>query len=198
MVIQGYAQSIQDGMIPAERLPATINQVEIEAKRLERRISELLYMTKLDYMAKRQQSLEKVRLHELVEVVAERMRWLKPEINWQFDLPETIIDLDLEQWQVVLENVLDNQIRYARSSISVSIHHHLENSEFHLEIRNDGPSFVDGEEQTIFEAFRKGTEGKFGLGLVIVRRICELHAVTVEAHNETNGVVFRFTFRCNR
>lgn len=195
MVIQGYAQSIQDGMIPADRLHHAMAQVETEAKRLERRISELLYMTKLDYLAKRKRSSEPVRLHELIEVVAERMRWLKPELDWQFDLSDTMVDLDLDQWQVVLENLLDNQIRHARSSISVSLQHHLANNEIYLEIRNDGPLFVNDEEQTMFEAFRKGTAGKFGLGLVIVRRICELHEARVEAHNEENGVVFRITFR---
>ena len=63
-----------------------------------------------------------------------------------------------------------------------------------LRIWNDGAPLEAEAETQIFEAFRKGTDGKFGLGLVIVKRIADLHGVQVVARNEAGGVAFIFTF----
>jgi two-component system sensor histidine kinase CssS len=64
----------------------------------------------------------------------------------------------------------------------------------HLRIWNDGPPLDADAETQIFEAFRKGTGGKFGLGLVIVKRIADLHGVQVQAKNEDGGVAFNVAF----
>ena len=95
MVIRSYAQSMEDGMIGEAQLKDAFTVIDREAQRLQKRIHELLYMTKLDYLAKHKVNVQTVRLHELVEAVAERMRWLKPEINWQFHLSEQLIEVIL-------------------------------------------------------------------------------------------------------
>ncbi len=194
MVIRGYTQSIIDGMLTDEALLSAASVMDQEAQRLEKRIGELLYMTKLEYLAKRNVVFEEIRMAEFVESVAERMRWLKPELDWQFALADVTVLGDMEQWQVVLENILDNQIRYAKSTIRISIEEHLENRKVMLKVWNDGPPLAEGTETLMFEAFRKGTNGKYGLGLAIVQRIAELHGVTVSARNEQEGVLFQFEF----
>jgi two-component system sensor histidine kinase CssS len=193
-VIRGYTQSIEDGMIDGEQLNHAVKIIDREAQRLQKRINELLYMTKLDYLAKHKVVYEAIHMHELVEAVAERMRWLKPDLNWEFDLQELQVKAEVEQWQVVLENVLDNQIRYAKSTIRFDLHRDDEGITV-LRIWNDGPLLEEGAETQIFEAFRKGTNGKFGLGLVIVKRIAELHGIEVVARNEDGGVAFIFIFK---
>jgi two-component system sensor histidine kinase CssS len=193
MVIQSYAQSIQDGMVQGERLQAAMAIVEKEAKRLEKRIAELLYMTKLDYLANHKLTFETMQLDEFVEAIGERFRWMKPDLDWDFELQPVIVQADLEQWQIVLENIFDNQLRYAQHKIKVKVFKESLDVAI-MRIWNDGVQLEEGSESIIFESFRKGTNGKFGLGLVIVKRIAELHQVDVRASNEEQGVAFTFKF----
>jgi two-component system sensor histidine kinase CssS len=194
MVIRGYIQSILDGMLTGEKLQSAAFVMEQEAKRLEKRIGELLYMTKLDYLSKRNSDVVDIELAEFVESIAERMRWLKPDLDWQFELQAVVVTGDMEQWQVAIENILDNQIRYAQSTIRIAIEIIPDGRKAILNVWNDGPPLTAGTEELMFEAFRKGTNGKFGLGLAIVRRIADLHGVRVSARNERGGVLFQLEF----
>lgn len=196
MVIQSYAQSLQDGILRDEQQEQAFLVIGEESERLQKRISDLLYMTKLDFLAKHKLDYTQIHLDELVESVGERMRWLKPELDWRFELQPAIISADVEQWQIVLENVFDNQVRYAARTIRVQIFRNAD-SAWILRIWNDGPRLEQGDETAIFEAFRKGTNGKFGLGLVIVKRIAQLHGVQVDATNADGGVAFTFVFSEN-
>ncbi|HFL3828638.1 TPA: sensor histidine kinase, partial [Clostridioides difficile] len=98
------------------------------------------------------------------------------------------INGDIEQWRVVLENLLDNQIRYANNEICISLI--LKNNKALLKIWNDGPSIESETMNSLFNKFNKGYKGEFGLGLVIVYRIVSLHDGKVWVENEEKGVSF--------
>ncbi|MEI7025965.1 sensor histidine kinase [Paenibacillus sp. y28] len=122
MVIRSYAQSIQDGIYPRGDLASSVEVIDHESQRLEKRIRDLLYLTKLDYLSTTLlHSEEWFDLSELAVHVSERLRWRRPELEWKMDLPPLQIQGDREQWQVALENLLDNQMRYAVSRIELSL-----------------------------------------------------------------------------
>ncbi|WP_394554109.1 sensor histidine kinase [Priestia aryabhattai] len=191
MVIQSYAQSIQDGIYPKGDLSQTVKVIEDESKNLEKKIRDLLYLTKLDYMSTHQLAQDDFDFTALLHEVVDRLRWRRPEIQWEFDDVNATIKGDKELWTKVLENVLDNQLRYADTKVSLSLAKHQTNVQ--CTISNDGPPIDQSVLQHLFEPFKKGANGEFGIGLSIVKRIVTMHDAAITAENTDAGVTFSLT-----
>lgn len=187
MVIRSYAQSIQDGVFPKGTLRASIDVIMKEGERLEKRIRDLLLLNKLNYFTAKEKPFHAFEIHAVLEDVIERLRYRRPELNWELDLHEHTLVGDQEQWKIALENMLDNQLRYAESCICVSI---KPAPYFEIRMSNDGPLLDETIADSLFEAFRKGGNGQFGLGLAIVKQIMDHHGMSVRAVNEADGVTF--------
>ncbi len=189
MVIRSYTQAIRDGIYPKGDLDCSIQVIDEEAKRLEKRVRNLLYMTKLDYLSNHEISKEVFSIDNFIKDVVERLSWNRPELDWHLNLSHISINGDMEQWRVVLENLLDNQIRYANSQIRITLCEQ-ENNSVLLTIWNDGPNIEPEIIDSLFNKFNKGYKGEFGLGLAIVYRIISLHDAKIWAKNEEKGVSF--------
>ncbi|KKI93408.1 histidine kinase [Bacillus sp. SA1-12] len=188
MVIRGYAKSVNDGIFPKGDLTSTMDVIEEESEKLEKKIKDLLYLTKLDFLSTRKPTKALFRLDQLVSDEVERIKWAKAELNWQLRLEEAQILGDVEQWEKLIENLLENSLRYAKNVISISIT--KTNQATLLRFWNDGPSIDEGIMEQLFEPFQKGHKGEFGIGLSIVKRIADLHGAKVWAVNEENGAAF--------
>ncbi|WP_203288877.1 HAMP domain-containing sensor histidine kinase [Metabacillus sp. cB07] len=182
MVIRGYAKSVNDGIYPKGDLTSTMDVIEEESERLEKKIKDLLYITKLDYLSSRNASKEKLYLNRIVQEVIERIRWSRQELDYSIQLEEAVIHGDQELWMKLLENLFENQLRYADTIIGAKLTR--EGSDYLLKIWNDGPPIEEDILVHLFEPFHKGSNGEFGLGLNIVKRIAELHGGKVWAVNE--------------
>ncbi len=192
MVIRSYSQAIRDGIYPKGNLDCTLQVIDNESERLEKRIGNLLYLTKLDYLSLHNTSKEIFSLDELIKEVVERLRWRRNELDWFVKLEPIKIKGDIEQWIVVLENLLDNQIRYSDTKISVFLTKSIEDDKEKalLKMWNDGDPIEDKIMERLFDKFNKGYKGQFGLGLAIVYRIVTLHDSKIWAENEEDGVSF--------
>ncbi|MGX1079722.1 signal transduction histidine kinase [Bacillus sp. SLBN-57] len=117
------------------------------------------------------------------------MRWSKKELNWKIDLEEeTMLTGDQEQWSKLLENVLENQIRYAETFIDISVRSTKEHTL--ITIKNDGPHIEEEMLSSLYEPFNKGKKGEFGIGLSIVKRILTLHHADMTIRNDQTGVCY--------
>ncbi|NLO22040.1 MAG: HAMP domain-containing histidine kinase [Syntrophomonadaceae bacterium] len=192
MVIRSYAQAIADGIFPKGGLEGSIEVIDKEAARMEKRVKDLLYLTKLDYLFTKRSSEEIIKIADLIQNIVELLRWQRPELNWQLDIAEIEFKGSLEQWKVVIENLLDNQIRYAETIIVIRVSQHLVNKQPHMFIRifNDGPPLEEGLIDRLFEEYQQGFKGEFGLGLAIVREIVGYHSGKIWVSNEEDGVAF--------
>ncbi len=188
MVIRSFSQAIRDGIYPKGDLDCSVKVIDEEAERLEKRIKNLLYITKLDYLNTHDIPYEIFPLDELIRDVIDRLSWSRTDIDWKLELPPRDIKGDVEQWRVVIENLLDNQIRYAKNSISISLKNI--NDKVLLRFWNNGPSIEAETLDSLFIKFNKGYKGEFGLGLAIVQRIISLHGGKIWAENEEVGVSF--------
>ncbi len=190
MVIRSFTQAIRDGIYPKGDLDCSVEVIDEEAERLEKRIKNLLYITKLDNIYLKDISKQNFSLDELIKDVVERLSWYRTDIDWQQELPPVIIKGDVEQWRVVIENLLDNQMRYAQNTILISLAQ-IEQNKVLLRFWNDGPSIEPEILETLFtKKYNKGEKGQFGLGLSIVQRIVKLHNAKIWACNEEKGVSF--------
>lgn len=188
MVIRSFAQAIRDGIYPKDDLDSSVAVIDDEAERLEKRIRNLLYITKLDYLKTNERVYKNFYLDELIKEVIERFALNRTDIDWQLDLPPAEIKGDIEQWRVVIENLLDNQMRYAKNSILISLKDKA--NSIILKIWNDGPAIEDEVLKYLFSEYNAGKKGQFGLGLAIVQRIVNLHQAKIWTKNENVGVSF--------
>lgn len=194
MVIRSYASSIKDGIYPKGDLIASVDTIDAEAERLEKKIKNILYLNKLDYMSIHDIKSELFSLDGLVLETLERFslyntsnKCLESDLKVDIDLENIDINGDIEQWKIVIENLIDNSIRYAEKRIEISLKKH-DNIIFRT--YNDGPKIDDELMEKLFKKFNKGFKGNFGLGLAITNRIVTNHGSSIYARNEDNGVSF--------
>lgn len=187
MVIRSYAQSILDGIFPKGDIPGSVRVIDEEAERLEERIRGLLYITKLEFL-EQQSSRKLFRLDELVVEVWDRLKWKRTDVDWSCSAEAVTISGDPEQWKVAVENLLDNQMRYAQKKITLALGQKNGNAE--LRIGNDGPPIPEEKTEHLFNRFSKGEKGEFGLGLAIVKQIVQLHHARIQVENGAGEVFF--------
>lgn len=190
MVIRSFAESIKDGIYPKGDLISSVDTIDQEAERLEKKIKNILYLNKLDYMST--QDIERVHfsLDKLILETLDRFSFYNSKGNLlekNLDLDPIRINGDREQWKIVFENLIDNSIRYADKRISISL---KKADKILFKIHNDGPPIEDELLENLFKKFNKGYKGQFGLGLAIAHRIVSNHDSTIYARNTDNGVLF--------
>ncbi|MDF2652859.1 MAG: histidine kinase, partial [Paenibacillus sp.] len=198
MVIRSYVQSIRDNIFPKGTLEGSLDIISKESERLERRIRDLLLLNKLNYLAAHEKPSVLFSVKPIMEDAIERLRYRRADVTWELNMADAAqLHGDQEQWAVAIENLLDNQLRYAESTIHITVDSSLENVDLKTEspmpvirISNDGPPLDQALADSLFEPFRVGAHGEFGLGLAIVRQIAVNHGMTVRAANEADAVAF--------
>ena len=188
MVIRSYSEAVGDGIFPKGDLKSSMKIISVEAERLEKRIKDLLYLSKLEYLSKHETIFETINIKTIVENVVERLMFTNENIIWNINISDVKFEGIKEQWIVVIENILDNQIRYAKQEIKISIDKRDKNT--FLCIHNDGEEIPKEDLSKVFNKFEKGKTGKFGLGMAIVKYIVEYHTGEIYAINENEGVSF--------
>lgn len=189
MVIRSYAQSIEDGIYPQGDLGGSIHVISQESERLEKLIRRLLYLTKLDYVSAEPARRQAFRMDETVRAVLEKLRWQRPGLEYDAVWEPLTVVGDEEQWTAAVENLLDNQIRYAHTRVYIRTE-----APSLLVLGNDGPPLPPQAADQAFNAFDSGPGGQFGLGLTIVKRVASLHHAQLNARNITGAVEFRIDF----
>lgn len=137
-------------------------------------------------------SLQRVAWHEICEDVLAAQEPLQ-RARIRIDIAEdAVVVADPVRITQVLDNLLSNALRYGGSHIVVSAVR--QDAVVKLTVSDDGPGVPDELLSTLFEAYAHGAAshglGGSGLGLVIVRQLCEAMNGTVEYEDMTGT---RFT-----
>ena len=120
-------------------------------------------------------------------------------LTLEVDAPASVeIDGERESLRTLLDNLVDNAIRYTSEGI-VTVRATRGATSAVLEVDDTGPGVPDSERGRIFDRFYRGegaAPGGTGLGLAIVRRIAERHGARVEAlaGSTGKGLRVRVTF----
>lgn len=184
--IKSYGESIKDGIYPYDTLEKSVDVIIENADRLEQKVHSLLFMNRVEYLIS--QDCEGIRsdMKDVVELVIQNIKVIKPEIQIKTELEEVFFDGLSEPWRVTVENIIENALRYAKSTIEI----HL-NEEDGLTIENDGPSMDEDRIKVLFKPYEMGKGGRFGLGLSIVAKVCSANHYEVCGENTADGVIFR-------
>jgi two-component system OmpR family sensor kinase len=98
-----------------------------------------------------------------------------------------VVHGDRATLRALLDNLLDNALRYAKTekmvSDTISLRAYRSGADAVLEVEDAGPGIPAEERNRVFDRFYRGegaAEGGTGLGLAIVRRIAQRHGGRVE------------------
>ncbi|GIL37810.1 sensor histidine kinase [Roseiterribacter gracilis] len=193
--LRGYGDSYD----PAQR-DELLRTVEEEAARLNRFISNLLAMTRLE-SGTIDAAHDAVDLEEVVGTALERVRPVLDPSRISFapegDLPAVRGDyLLLEQ---VLVNLLDNAAKYAvtdeQTAPLVTITARRDGDVVQIDLADNGPGIPAADLERVFDKFYRVREGDrrragTGLGLAICRGFVEAMGGTIKAVESANGAHF--------
>lgn len=183
--IKSYAESIKDGIYPYGTLEESVDVIVEHASRLEKKVHSLLLMNRVEYLKDTAEPGETVDMNSIIERVSQQFTVVYPNIIWTVDADKSRFHGDSESWRIVIENLCENATRYAKTEIKITLKKGI------LAISNDGPRIDDSKLMTIFKPYEVGNKGQFGLGLSIVRKVCDTYGYNVSAENLSNGVVFK-------
>ena len=106
---------------------------------------------------------------------------------------------DIRLIEQVLDNLLENALRYAASGGEVVVRLQARAATVRVDVQDSGSGISDSERHRVFERFYRGDKsrptdsGYLGLGLAIVRGILELHGRSIEFVSPPNqGTTFSF------
>ena len=184
--IKSYCESIKDGIYPYDTLEKSVDVILEHADRLEKKVYSLITYNKIGYLEDND-SGDTVPMKDVIEKAILSCKVLRNDIN--IDTSEVENDVyfhgEKEAWRTAVENLLDNALRYAESEVKISLSKNL------FEIFDDGQLLSKDRIDKLFKPYEKGNKGNFGLGLSIVKRVCDTYGYVVIGENKTNGVVFR-------
>jgi len=191
MAIQGYTQGLLEGVFQGPQAEKGLTIIMEESKRLEKVVGQLLYLTKIESVSQMMQ-MGRVDLAEMMHLLKQRLSVLNPNVEWELSLPpELIVEADGEQLSTAFVNIMENQLRYAKSHLMITGRMIGKNAV--ISISNDGPQIEEALLPHLFQRFRKGKSGKHGLGLAIARAVFEAHTGTIVARNDPDGPCFTMT-----
>ena len=182
--IKSYGESIKDGIYPYETLEKSVDVIIEHANRLEKKVHSLLLLNRMGYLIAEDKLESKVDMRVIVEKAIISLKVVRPDIVLHTDLSYCFYTGSEEPWRVVIENLLDNALRYAKSEVILQV------SPSECSVYNDGPLIDDDRMSKLFKPYEKGTDGQFGLGLAIVYRVVSAYGFTIQAQNMEKGVRF--------
>ena len=184
--IKSYSESIKDGIYPYGTLEKSVDVIIQHANRLEKKVYSLITYNKLGYLSDTGEKILNILMEPIIKSVVLSASVIRTDVEIETSIDEKVLfHGEEEPWRVVVENILDNALRYAKSKVSIHLEENL------LEIYNDGEQIDKEHLGKMFKAYEKGTKGKFGLGLSIVKKICDTYGYIVLGENLDDGVVFR-------
>lgn len=185
MVIKGYAQALMDGMPIEGEAPEQV--IMNETIRLERKVKQLIHLNTLAYALDHKKEKDEIQIDRILNRLIEKFKVVNPNLNFESQVINFSFQGDADALMIAFENILDNQVRYAKSQIKVTLRGNQ------LLMSNDGPHF-DQDPESLFEIYKKGQAGQFGLGLAITKKVFDAHGINIKAFDKKEGVCFEITF----
>ncbi len=199
--ILGYVETLLEGAIDDKKNRSQfLQKISDQAQRLHALISDVLELSKIEsggFIT----ALEPVELDELAQQAVEllRAKWESKEIKIRQEIPRgTKVTAHREGLFHVLENLLDNAVKYSPRNSEIRIYRGLaQGGQIEFSVEDQGPGIPKEVQGRVFERFfrvdaaRNREAGGTGLGLAIVKHLVEKMKGEVSLKSEEGkGSVF--------
>lgn len=204
-VIKGYIETLVDSHrdMPVEDRERFLRTVQRHAERLNSLLEDLLTLSRLESvnpgLARESVSLTTL-ISGIMDDYRSRPAGVERRLNFSAapNIGEQLLDpLKLTQ---VLENLLDNALKYTPKGAAIDVTISLREKEPVVCVRDNGPGIPAEDLPHIFERFyrvdkgRSREKGGTGLGLSIVKHIVQLHGGRVWVESQLGqGTAFYFS-----
>lgn len=195
-IVGGVTAVLDRGALePSDRV--LLETMRDEALRLGRLVHGLLELTRLESGAISPR-VEWYPASELASAVLSRLpaRLDGRRIALDIQPPELEVQGDGLLLGQLLENLLDNALKYSPPGSQVDLVARAEPGRVRLEVRDRGPGVPPGEERRIFERFYRADDGGrapgAGLGLAICAAVVRLHGGQIRVEPRADGPGARF------
>ncbi len=177
-VIKSYAEAVLDGVETVDANLVIIKQSDL----LQHKVEKLLQLNRLNYL-ENDTPFEPINISNVINRVVHNTKYLT-DVKFELSLDNTVFYGYEENYQTVIENIISNAIRYAKSKIVITL------KDDKLFIYNDGAHIEDKFLDATFKAYEKGSLGVFGVGMSIVKKTTEFFKLDLYVKNEEIGVTF--------
>ena len=166
-----------------------------ESDRLTDMVEDLLYLSKMDNITK-DYSLVESDMREILSncTLKQKPTAIKNSISFKYEFDDNPVILKCDEKSIYrgFLNIIDNALRYAKSDIILGCK--KEDNKIVIFIENDGDKIPEKDLNHIFDRFYKGSKGKHGIGLSIVKSIINKHKGKIYVENNDVGVRFTIVF----
>ena len=157
----------------------------------------------LYYLSKKEKRVSEPTNINLMRFLSSRMAFFDEMANVKnIDISLDIhnefnIFMDSYELERVIDNTISNAIKYSFENSNIDIILDIEEHFYKLEIKNEGIQITDT--KTIFDAYYQQKEKNvgFGLGLSIVKDICNKYEIDINVTSINNQTSFSYFFPKN-
>ncbi len=200
--IKGYAEALSDGVIPYDMRKKYFEIIFFEVERLQKLTENLLELNEMEQdgiLLERTTFDINGTIRRCTAPFEQRCSKKKISLNLNFSSKEQFVYADLDKIQQVLQNLLDNAVKFSPADSSVDILVSKQKNKVFVSIRDHGIGIPKESINKIWERFYKTdlSRGKdqtgTGLGLSIVREILDAHGENINVIS-TEGIGTEFIF----
>ncbi|MGB0990051.1 MAG: FIST N-terminal domain-containing protein [Halarcobacter sp.] len=173
-----------------------ISNIEIAMKTLYNIYDDLSYLIKKDHVHRVKHQINLVDfLRSRIEFFSLIARKAKLDFDFQTSSKEIYVFFDETKLQRIVDNNLTNAIKYTLPKNKIDISIEKIDSKTVLKITSISKQILD--KRKIFEEYyrEQTTQNGFGLGLNLVKRICEEEDVKIELESNKDFASFIYTFK---
>jgi len=142
---------------------------------------------------------DSIRIDKLIN---ERIEYFLPiastkKITFSLELKPCTLTINEHVICRIIDNLLSNAIKYNKRHGNIDI----KLDENKLVISDTGIGFESSLKDVIFERYKRleNSKGGFGLGLSIVKSLCELHNITIDVESQKNvGTIFKLSWKSSQ
>lgn len=206
--IQGFVETLKEGAIDdPKKARHFLKIIEKQSNRLNNLIEELLQLSKIESQ-EIAMNLQLVDLRNLIDKTIlefkEKSSQKGQEIEMNLPPHFPLLKVEPEQIELVLNNLLDNAIKYTPDRGKISISTLEREKDVYIEVADNGIGISAEHLPRLFERFyrvdkdRSRKLGGTGLGLAIAKHIVQAHKGTIGVESKPGkGSKFFFTLPKN-
>ncbi len=201
--IQGCAETLMNDSLDRPRQRHFIDLMHKHAERIHALVDGLLQLSKIEAEPKEDAPRHRIALTDVLANVRETLqaRARDRRVTIEIDAKgEPMVLGDETRLEQVLENLIDNAIKYGRESGCIEVTTETRDAHVVVAIKDDGPGIEEAHLPRLFERFyrvdagRSRERGGAGLGLSIVKHLLESMGASVEVTSELGrGTTFTVT-----
>lgn len=200
--INGFIEGILDGTIPVEKQKDYLNIVKDEVKRLQRLVSDLLDIARMEAGELKMN----VSPFDICEVIRIGVIYLQKELedkslNFRanFEREAMFVLADKDAIQRVVINLLHNAVKFTPEGGNISVTVSEAKGKAEISVSDSGEGIPEEDLPYVFDRFHKADKSRgkdktgVGLGLYIVKNIIKAHNEYITVRSKKGeGTTFTF------